>query len=117
MRGRIDFGINEITDLKKMKTTNYSLAFQNKATIDKFNKKLDTRNDIGSAELLYRLSLLEYKRQFVTFCLKNHYKICMDSIEKRRYEEWKSNQPTREMEMNEPTCYEDATMRHSKKDF
>ena len=33
MRGRIDFGINEITDLKKMKTTNYSLAFQNKATI------------------------------------------------------------------------------------
>ena len=117
MRGKINFGVNEITNMKDLKTTNYSLAYQNKKTIDKFNKSINDRHDIGSAELLYRLSLLEYKRQFVTFCLKNHYKICMDSIEQKRYQEWLSNQPTKDMEINEPTCYEDATMRHSKQKF
>jgi len=123
MRGKINFGVNEITDIRDLKTTNYSLSYQNKETIDKFNKSIDNRNDIGSAELLYRLSLLEYKRQFVTFCLKNHYEICMDSIQKRkeeerRYHEWLNNQPTVEMELglNEPTCYEDATMRYSKRE-
>ena len=82
--------------------------------IDKFNKVIDKRNDIGSAELLYRLNLLQYKKQFVTFCLRNHYEICMDSVESRRYQEWKSNQPSRWIDDDEPSCYEDATMRHSK---
>jgi hypothetical protein len=114
MRGRYDFGVNEILDWREAKITNYSLAYQHKETIDKFNKHIDNKSDIGGAELLYRLNLLEYKKQFVTFCLRNHLDICMDSIEKRRYEEWKSNQPSTYMEDDQPECYEDATMRHSK---
>lgn len=114
MRGKYDFGINEITDWRDLTQTDFSLSYQNKKTIDKFNKVIDKRNDIGSAELLYRLNLLQYKKQFVTFCLRNHYEICMDSVESRRYQEWKSNQPSRWIDDDEPSCYEDATMRHSK---
>jgi len=115
MRGKYDFGINEITDWRDLTQTDFSLSYQNRETIDKFNKVIDKRNDIGSAELLYRLNLLEYKKQFVTFCLRNHYEICMDSVESRRYQEWKSNQPPRWIDVDdEPSCYEDATMRHSK---
>jgi len=116
MRGRYDFGKNEITDWRDLTQTDFSLSYQNMETIKKFNKTIDDRNDVGSAELLYRLSLLEYKKQFVTFCLKNHYEICMESVRSRRnrrYQEWLNNQPTSDVE-EEPSCYEDATMRHSK---
>ena len=107
------YQINEIIDLTKIPTTNFSLSYQYKATIDKFNKNIDRRHDVGSAELLYKMSLVEYKRQYATFCLKNSYEICMDSIEERRKEEWKSNQPSTYMEDEQPETYGEATMRHT----
>ena len=107
------YSINEIIDLTRMPTTNFSLAYQYATTIDKFNKQIDSKNDKGSAELLYRLNIQQYKEQYATFCLKNSYDICMDSIEKRRKEEWKSYQPSTYMEDEQPETYGEATMRHS----
>jgi|TARA_R110002096_G_scaffold507_2_gene2959 hypothetical protein len=107
------YSINQIVDLTKMPTTNFSLAYQYATTIDKFNKQIDNKNDKGSAELLYRLNIKQYKQQYATFCLKNSYEICMDSIENRRKEEWKSYQPSTYMEDEQPETYGEATMRHS----
>jgi hypothetical protein len=118
MKGKIDFGVHEIVDLKKIRTTNYHLAYQDPTIINKFNKYINKKHEwgLGSAELLYRANLLSYKTQFVTFCCKNHYQIVYDSIEQQRYKIWLENQPTKEQEINQPKTYGDATMRHSNKE-
>ena len=117
MKGKIDFGINEIIDIKKIRVTDYHLTFQNPETIKKFNKSLEKRYEwgIGSAELLHRVNLLSYKKEFVTFCCKNHLQVVYDSMEQHRYKVWLENQPTKEqeLEINQPKTYGDATMRHS----
>ena len=117
MKRKINFGKHEITDLKKIRITDYHLSFQNQETINKFNKYIDKKHEwgLGSAELLYRASLLSYKTQFVTFCCKNHLQVVYDSIEQQRYKVWLENQPTKEqeLELNEPKTYGDATMRHT----
>ena len=117
MKGKINFGINEITDLKKIRITDYHLSHQNPKYIKSFNKYIDKKHEwgLGSAELLYRANLLSYKTQFVTFCCKNHYQIVYDSVKQQKYKIWLENQPTKEdeLELNQPKTYGNATMRHS----
>ena len=117
MRGKIDFGKNEIIDIRKIKVTDYHLAHQDPKLIKRFNKYIDKKHEwgLGSAELLYRANLLAYKTQFVTFCSKNHLQVVYDSAEQQRYKVWLENQPTKEeeLELNQPTTYGQATMRHS----
>ena len=98
---------------RDIKRTDFNLAWQHADTIARFNKVLDKKFDLGSAEMLYRLSKLSYKRQFWDFCCRNHLKIVVDDInsEQERYKEWLSNQPERNIE--EPQNYGDATMRHT----
>jgi|3_EtaG_2_1085321.scaffolds.fasta_scaffold209699_1 hypothetical protein len=117
MKGRINFGNKEIIDIKKIRITDYSLKYQDLKTIKKFNSYIDKKYEwgIGSAELLYRINLLSYKTQFVTFCCRNHYKVIYDTAEQHRYKIWLENQPTKEdeLQLNQPKTYGDATMRHS----
>jgi hypothetical protein len=98
---------------RDIKRTDFNLAWQHADTIARFNKVLDKKFDLGSAEMLYRLSKLSYKRQFWDFCCRNHLKIVVDDInsEQERYKEWLSNQPEKNIE--EPQNYGDATMRHT----
>ena len=117
MKGKINFGINEITDLKKIRITDYHLSHQDPEYIKSFNKYIDKKHEwgLGSAELLYRANLLSYKTQFVTFCCRNHYKVIYDTAEQHRYKIWLENQPTKEdeLQLNQPKTYGDATMRNS----
>ena len=103
-----------IVDIRQIKRTDFNLAWQHPETIERFNKVIDKKYDLGSAEMLYRLSTLSYKRQFWDFCCRNHLKIVVDDInsEKERYKNWLENQPTSEP-IEEPETYGDATMRHS----
>ena len=120
MKGRIDFGRHEITDLKKIRITDYHLSHQDPQIINKFNKYIDKIHEwgLGSAELLYKGNLTSYKTQLVTFCCKNHLQIVYDSLEQKRYKIWLENQPTKEqeLEINQPKTYGDAAMRHSNKE-
>jgi len=102
-----------IVDARDIKRTDFNLAWQHADTIARFNKVLDKKFDLGSAEMLYKLSRLSYKRQFWDFCNRNHLEIVVNQIneDKERYKEWLSNQPERNIE--EPQTYGDATMRHS----
>lgn len=100
-------------DLKKVKRTDFHLSWQNPETIAKFNKVIDKKYDVGSAELLYRLHLISYKRQFWEFCNRNHYQVVIDSLQRDAIQRdiWLANMP--EQGVEEPTTYGDATMRHS----
>ena len=99
-----------IVDLRNIKRTDYNLSWQYPDTIARFNKVIDKKYDIGSAELLYKLSKISYKKQFWDFCNRNHLKIVVDQLEYEQ--EWLSNMP--ESAFEEPLNYGDATMRHSK---
>ena len=98
MRGKIDFGHNEIIDLRKIRTTDYHLSHQDPKSIQRFNKYIDKKHEwwLGSAELLYRANLLSYKTQFVTFCCKNHIQVVYDSTEQQTYKVSLENQPTKQ---------------------
>jgi len=98
-----------ILDLRNVKRTDYHLSWQNADTIKRFNKVIDKKYDLGSAEMLYKLSKISYKKQFWDFCSRNHLKIVVDQIEYEK--EWLSNMP--ESAFEEPLNYGDATMRHS----
>ncbi len=100
-------------DLRKIKRTDFHLSWQHPETIAKFNKVIDKKFDLGSAEMLYKLNLISYKRQFWEFCTKNHYQIVVDSIQRDAINRniWLSNMP--ESNTEEPLTYGDATMRHS----
>ena len=117
MKGKVNFGVNEIIDIRKIRVTDYHLSFQDPKILKRFNKHIDKKYEwgIGSAELLYRADLISYKKQFVTFCCKNHLQVVYDSIEQQRYKVWLENQPTveEELELNQPKTYGEATMRHS----
>jgi hypothetical protein len=103
-----------IVNIKDIKRTDFNLAWQHTDTIKRFNKVIDNKYDFGSAELLYQLSKVSYKRQFWDFCCRNHLKIVVDDInsEQERYKEWRANQPSNNI-IEEPETYGDATMRHS----
>ena len=98
-----------ILDLRNVKRTDYNLSWQNPDTIARFNKVIDKKYDVGSAEMLYKLSKISYKKQFWDFCNRNHLKIVVDQLEYEQ--EWLSNMP--ESAFEEPLNYGDATMRHS----
>tara|TARA_R110002096_G_scaffold297453_1_gene491924 strand:- start:185 stop:493 length:309 start_codon:yes stop_codon:yes gene_type:complete len=98
-----------ILDLRTVKRTDYNLSWQHADTIARFNKVIDKKYDVGSAEMLYKLSKISYKKQFWDFCNRNHYQIVVDQIEYEK--EWLSNMP--ESAFEEPLNYGDATMRHS----
>jgi len=98
-----------ILDLRAIKRTDYHLSWQHAETIQKFNRVIDKKYDVGSAEMLYKLSKISYKKQYWDFCSRNHYKIVVDQIEYEK--EWLSNMP--ESAFEEPLNYGDATMRHS----
>jgi len=98
-----------IVDLRNVKRTDYNLSWQHADTIARFNKVIDKKYDVGSAEMLYKLSKISYKKQFWDFCNRNHYQIVVDQIEYEK--EWLSNMPENAFE--EPLNYGDATMRHS----
>ena len=103
-----------IVNIRDIKRTDFNLAWQHAETIARFNKVIDKKYDLGSAEMLYKLSKLSYKRQFWDFCCRNHLKIVVDDInnEQERYKVWRENQPSNEP-IEEPETYGDATMRHS----
>jgi hypothetical protein len=98
-----------ILDLRNVKRTDYNLSWQYPDTIARFNKVIDKKYDVGSAEMLYKLSKISYKKQFWDFCNRNHLKIVVDQLEYEK--EWLSNMP--ESAFEEPLNYGDATMRHS----
>jgi hypothetical protein len=98
-----------ILDLRTVKRTDYNLSWQYPDTIARFNKVIDKKYDVGSAEMLYKLSKISYKKQFWDFCNRNHLKIVVDQLEYEQ--EWLSNMP--ESAFEEPLNYGDATMRHS----
>jgi len=100
-------------DLRKIKRTDFHLSWQHADTIARFNKVIDKKFDVGSAEMLYKLNLLSYKRQFWDFCSRNHLEIVVDAIQRDKIQKdiWLENQPERNQE--EPLTYGDATMRHS----
>ena len=103
-------------DLRNIKRTDFHLSWQHAETIARFNKVIDKKFDLGSAEMLYRLHILSYKRQFWDFCNRNHLEIVVDSIQRDKIakEVWLENMP--ESNIEEPTTYGDATMRHSDKE-
>lgn len=103
-------------DLRSIKRTDFHLSWQHEDTIARFNKVIDKKFDIGSAEMLYRLNLMSYKRQFWEFCSRNHLQIVVDSIQRDKIAEqvWLENMP--ESNVAEPKTYGDATMRHSDKE-
>jgi len=103
-------------DLRSIKRTDFHLSWQHEDTIARFNKVIDKKFDIGSAEMLYRLNLMSYKRQFWEFCSRNHLQIVVDSIQKDKIAKqvWLENMP--ESNVREPKTYGDATMRHSDKE-
>ena len=59
-------------DLRKIKRTDFHLSWQHPETIAKFNKVIDKKLDIGSAEMIYKLNLISYKRPFWQLCTKKH---------------------------------------------
>lgn len=103
-------------DLRSIKRTDFHLSWQHEDTIARFNKVIDKKFDIGSAEMLYRLNLMSYKRQFWEFCSRNHLQIVVDSIQKDKIAKqvWLENMP--ESNVEKPKTYGDATMRHSDKE-
>lgn len=103
-------------DLRSIKRTDFHLSWQHEDTIARFNKVIDKKFDIGSAEMLYRLNLMSYKRQFWEFCSRNHLQIVVDSIQRDKIAEqvWLENMP--ESNVEKPRTYGDATMRHSDKE-
>lgn len=103
-------------DLRSIKRTDFHLSWQHEDTIARFNKVIDKKFDIGSAEMLYKLNLMSYKRQFWEFCSRNHLQIVVDSIQRDKIAEqvWLENMP--ESNVEKPRTYGDATMRHSDKE-
>jgi len=104
-----------LLDLRQVKTTDFNLSWQHQATIARFNKVIDKKFDYGSAEMLYKLSRNSYKKQFWSFCNRNHLQIVIDYVDSERYQQWLSYQPDTN-QIDEPQTYGEATMRHSDKE-